>query len=90
MPSLLEEIVKHKGRLDVLRCLVDMGPLEAAQVAARIDEQPAAIRYRLRVLEAFNLVAGLSDPAGRPPLYAETLDHHAEWVRRAVRQHRRS
>ena len=41
----LEAIVKHDGRLDVLCCLVDGGPLGVPQIAARINEPAQSVQY---------------------------------------------
>lgn len=84
----LEMVVKHDGRLNLLCCLLDGGPLAIPQLAARIGESLQAVRYWTSLLDSFDLVekrAGLDDGE---PLYAAMLDDHPEWVREAVEQHR--
>lgn len=80
----LEAIVKHDGRLALLCCLLDGGPLSVPQLAARTGEPPRSVRYWVSLLDAFSLVDRLGDLDGGEPLYALTLDDHPEWVREAV------
>jgi DNA-binding transcriptional ArsR family regulator len=87
--SSLESIVKHDGRLDVLVCLLDDGPLAVPQLTARIGESSQAVRYWLRLLDSFGLVERLADLDDGEPLYALTLDAHPDWVREAIEEHRR-
>jgi predicted transcriptional regulator len=84
----LEAIVKHDGRLDVLCCLLDGGPLGVSQLAARINESVQAVRYWVRLLEAFSLIEKIADLHGQEPLYAVTLQDHPDWVREAIDEHR--
>lgn len=86
--SRLEEIVMHDGRLDVLCCLLDGGPLSVAQLGARIGESPRTVHYWATLLESCGLVQRLGDLDGRTALYAVTLDAHPDWVREAVEGHR--
>jgi hypothetical protein len=86
--SRLEVIVKHDGRLSLLCCLLDDGPLSVPQLAARIGESAQAVRYWAKLLDSFDLVEKRAGPDDGEPLYAATLDDHPEWVREAVRQHR--
>jgi DNA-binding transcriptional ArsR family regulator len=86
--SRLEQIVKHDGRLNLLSCLLDGGPLPASRLAAQIGESVQAARYWLRLLEAFDLVEEHGAPGGGEVLYAATLDEHPDWVRDAVGRHR--
>jgi hypothetical protein len=84
----LEAIVRHDGRLNVMCCLLDGGPLSVPQLAARTGETPQPVRYWVNLLDAFGLVERLGDLDRGEPLYALTLDAHPEWVRGAVKQHR--
>jgi predicted transcriptional regulator len=84
----LEAIVKHDGRLDVLCCLLDGGPLDVPQVAARINESAQAVRYWMRLLESFSLVEKVADLYGQEPLYTLTIQDHPDWVREAIDEHR--
>jgi DNA-binding transcriptional ArsR family regulator len=85
----LEAIVKHDGRLDVLCCLLDGGPLAIAQVAARTNEPGQTVSYWMRLLESFNLVEKVGDLDGQEPLYAVTLEDQPDWIEEAVEEHRR-
>lgn len=78
----------HDGRLDVLCCLLDGGPLSVTQLGARIGESSQTVHYWVSLLDSFSLVQRLGDPGGRRPLYAATLDEHPDWVREAVEGHR--
>lgn len=84
----LETIVKHDGRLNLLCCLLDGGPLSVPQIAARIGESSQAVRYWANLLDSFDLVEKRDALGDGGPVYAATLDDHPEWVREAVRQHR--
>ena len=84
----LEAVVKHDGRLDVLCCLDDGGPLGIPQVAARLTEPAQTVRYWMRLLESFHLVEKVGDLGAGEPLYAVTLDEHPDWVREVVDEHR--
>lgn len=84
----LEMVVKHDGRLNLLCCLLDCGPLSVSQLAARIGESTQAVRYWVNLLGAFDLVEERDGPEGGEPVYAVTLDDQPGWVREAVRQHR--
>ncbi len=86
--SRLETIVKHDGRLNLLCCLLDGGPLSVPQIAARIGESLQAVRYWIGLLDAFSLVEKHAGMSGGETLYSATLDRHPEWVREAVAQHR--
>jgi hypothetical protein len=86
--SRLGMVVKHDGRLNVLCCLLDGGPLSVPQLAARIGESSQAVRYWTNLLDSFDLVEKRDALNDGEPLYAATLDDHPEWVREAVRQHR--
>jgi Bacterial regulatory protein, arsR family len=88
-PSALEAIVRHDGRLDVLCCILDGGPLAVPQLSARTSQSPKAVAHYLRLLESFDLVEKVADLDGGEPLYVATLDEHADWVREAVEEHRR-
>jgi len=88
-PSSLEAIVRHEGRLDVLCCILDGGPLAAVQVGARIGKPNRVVRHWLELLAAFSLVDTLGALDGGDPLYIATLDDHPTWVREAVIDHRR-
>jgi hypothetical protein len=85
----LETIVKHDGRLDVLCCLVDGGPLGIPQVAARITKPAQTVHYWMRLLESFSIVEKIADLHGLEPLYVVTLEDHPDWVEEAVKEHRR-
>jgi hypothetical protein len=85
----LEAIVNHDGRLDVLCCLLDGGPLAVPQLSARTGHRPEVVEHNVRLLETFDLLTKVGDLDGNEPLYAVTLDRHADWVREAVEEHRR-
>jgi hypothetical protein len=85
----MEAIVKHDGRLDVLCCILDGGPLAASQLSARIGRPLKAVDHYVKLLDSFGLVKKLGDLDGGEPLYAATLDEHPDWVREAVEGHRR-
>lgn len=83
----LEQVVKHDGRLNVLCCLLDGGPLSVPQLGARIGGPSQAVRYWVNLLDSFSLVQRLGDLDGGEPLYAVMLDEHPDWVREAVESH---
>jgi hypothetical protein len=85
----LEAIVRHEGRLDVLCCILDGGPLASPQISARIGKSARLVRHWLEVLASFDLVEKLGALDGGEPLYAATLDAHPDWVRATVDRHRR-
>jgi DNA-binding transcriptional ArsR family regulator len=87
-PSALERVVKHDGRLNVLCCLLDEGPLSVTQIAARIGETPQAVRYWLTLLHSFGVVEQEGTLDAVAPLYTAALADQPEWVRTAVREHR--
>ena len=87
--SSLEAIVKHDGRLDVLCCILDGGPLAIPQLSARTRSSRKAVGHWIKLLDQFDLVERVGDPGGGEPLYAATLDEHPDWVREAVEKHRR-
>ncbi len=84
----METVVNHDGRLNLLCCLLDAGPLSVPQLAARVGESRQAVRYWIALLDSFDLVERREELAGGGLLYEATLDDHPEWVREAVRQHR--
>lgn len=86
--SALEAIVKHDGRLDVLCCILDGGPLSRMQLSARIGESASAVDHWVRLLGTFGLVEKIGDLGGGEPLYVATLDEHPDWVRKAIDEHR--
>jgi hypothetical protein len=85
----LEAIVMHDGRLDVLCCILDGGPLTVPQLSARTGQPLHAVGHWVKLLDAFGLVAKIGDLDGGEPLYAATLDDLPDWVRQAVDDHRR-
>jgi hypothetical protein len=85
----LEAIVKHEGRLDVLCCILDGGPLAVPQLSARTGDSPQAVGHNVQLLESFGLVEKIADLDGSEPLYVATLDKHPRWVWQAVEKHRR-
>jgi hypothetical protein len=85
----LEAVVKHDGRLDVLCCILDGGPLAIPQLSARTGRPLGAVDHYIKLLESFDLVARAGDLDGGEPLYVATLDDHPDWVREAVEEHRR-
>lgn len=87
--SQLEAIVKHEGRLDMLCCILDSGPLSVPQLIARTGGSGKAVRHYVRLLDVFDLIEKIGDPDDKEPLYAATLDGHPDWVREAVEEHRR-
>lgn len=84
----LEAIVKHDGRLDVLCCLLDGGPLAISQVATRINKPDQTVRYWMRLLESYGLIEKVGDRDGRKPLFAVTLEDQPDWVEEAIEAHR--
>jgi hypothetical protein len=88
--SALEAIVKHDGRLDILCCILDGGPLAVPQLSARTGGSLKAVDHYVKLLESFDLVEKIGDLDGGEPLYAVTLDDHPDWVRQAVEEHRRA
>lgn len=86
--SRLDGIVRHDGRLDLLCCLLDGGPLSIPQLAARIGKSPQAVRYWAGLLDSFDLIERRAPLDDGEPLYEATLDDHPAWVREAVMQHR--
>jgi DNA-binding transcriptional ArsR family regulator len=82
--SRLEAVIRHNGRLKVLSCLWDGGPLSASQIAARIEESVQAVTYWVKLLDSFNLVEHVADSAGDQPMYVLTLDEHPDWVREMI------
>lgn len=85
--SPLETIVRHEGRLDVLCCVLDGGPLAATQVSARIGKPARLVRHWLELLDAFDLVEALGALDSGDPFYVATLDDHPDWVRATVAEH---
>lgn len=77
----------HAGRLDVLCCILDGGPLTAMQIGARTGQPERLVSHWLELLDAFGLVERLGAPGGGEPLYAATLDEHPAWVHERVRRH---
>lgn len=88
MGPALEAIVAHQGRLDLLCCLLDGGPLGLRQLSARTRSTPPAVAHWIKLLEEFELVAKIADLSDGEPLYTATLDDHPEWVRETVEAHR--
>jgi hypothetical protein len=86
--SRLEMIVQHDGRLNLLCCLVDGGPLTVPQIAARIGESSPTVRYWANLLDSYDLIEEHDRLADGEPLYAAALDDQPEWVWGAVREHR--
>jgi len=84
----LEAIVKHDGRLDILCCILDGGPLAVPQLSARTGASRKAVSHWVKTLESFGLVEKIADLDGGEPLYAATLERHPDWVREAVEGHR--
>jgi predicted transcriptional regulator len=82
--SPLEMALRHNGRLDVLCCLLDDGPLVMSQLITKTGEPFKAVRYWLRGLESFGLVEKLADPAGGEPLHSASLDEQPAWVHYAI------
>ena len=88
MSARLEFVVEHDGRLNLLCCLLDAGPLSTRQIAARIGESAQTVRYWIRLLGAFDLVEERGELEGGDPLYVAALDAGPNWVGDAVRRHR--
>ncbi len=84
----LGAIVRHEGRLDVLCCILDGGPLAAVQISARTGQSDRLVDHWLEVLDRFDLVEKIGALDGGEPLYVATLDDHPDWVRAAVDGHR--
>jgi len=86
----LEAIVKHDGRLDVLCCILDGGPLAIPQLSARTGRPLNVVGHWVKLLDSFGLIEKIGDfEDGGEPLYATTLDEHPDWVREAIEEHRR-
>lgn len=85
--SELEAIVSD-GRLNVLCCLLDSGPLSVPQIGARLGESSRTVRYWVHLLDSFCLVERLGDLAEGEPPYAASLHGHSDWIRDAVEGHR--
>ena len=85
--SALEAIVKHEGRLDVLCCILDGGPLAVPQLSARTGRPLNVTDHYIKLLDIYGLVEKFADLDGGEPLYAATLDEHPDWVREAVEEH---
>lgn len=83
----LEKIVRHDGRMKVLRCLSYTEPLSVPEIAHRIGETPQRVRYWIGLLDAFQLIERQDGFANGEPTYLVTLDTQPEWVREAVRDH---
>ena len=79
--------MKHDGRLDVLCCILDGGPLAVPQLSARTGRPRKVVAYWVELLDSFDLVEKVGDPGGGEPLYAATLDDHPSWVWEAVKEH---
>jgi hypothetical protein len=86
-PAPLEKIVRHDGRMNVLRCLWDGEPSSVPEIAHRIGETPQRVRYWIGLLDAFQLLERKGGFVNGEPTYVVTLDNHPEWVREAVRDH---
>ncbi len=86
--SSLEAIVTHDGRLDVLCCILDGGPLAVPQLSARTGRSVKAVGHYVKLLDSFDLVEKVGGLDGGVPLYAASLDEHPDWVREAVDEHR--
>lgn len=84
----LRMIVEHDGRLNLLCCLLDAGPLSVTQIAARIGSPSQAVRYWAALLDTSDLIESRDMLDDGTPLYEATLDDHPEWVWEAVRRHR--
>lgn len=84
----LRAIVEHEGRLDVMCCLENEGPLGTEQLAAKTGRPRRAIGRYLRLLGTLELVNRVKADGGAT-VYELTLDDHPDWVREAVENHRR-
>lgn len=80
--------MEHEGRLDVMCCLEDEGPLGVEQLATRTGRPRVAIGRYLRLLGTLELVSRTLVKGGAT-VYELTLDDHPDWVREAVENHRR-
>lgn len=80
--------MRHEGRLDVLCCLLDGGPLAVRQLSVRTRNSISAVGYWIKLLESFCLVEKIADFGDGEPLYVASLDEHPDWVREAVEDHR--
>jgi DNA-binding transcriptional ArsR family regulator len=87
-PEALEAIVNHDGRLDVLCCILDAGPLAVPQLSARTGKPPHVVGHWVKLLESFGLVEKTIDIEGGVTLYAIALDDQPDWVREAIEKHR--
>jgi len=86
--SRLRLIVEHDGRLNLLCCLLDAGPLSLTQLAARIGSSSQAVGYWAALLDSSDLIATCDALDDGTAVYEATLADHPEWVREAVRRHR--
>ncbi len=82
--------MRHDGRLDVLCCILDGGPLTIQQVSARIGCSLRSAAYWLDLLDSFDLVAKVDELDGGEAIFAISLDGHPDWVREAIEHHRRA
>jgi DNA-binding transcriptional ArsR family regulator len=87
-PSALEAIVKHDGRLEILRCLLDGGSLAVPQLSELTRMSSREVDHYVKLLVTFGLVEEVGGTEGGEPRYAATLDDHPDWVREAVEKRR--
>ena len=80
-------IIEHEGRLDLICCLVDKGPLTVPGMSAETGKAPLAVAFLLEQLELYRVVWQTGDRVGREPLYEERLRDHPAWMRRLVEKH---
>lgn len=88
--SALEAILKHDGRLDLLCCILDGGPLSVLQLSARTGEPAKAVGHWVDLLEAFGLVERVANLNDGEALYVASLENHPDWVRQIIDGHRRT
>lgn len=84
---LLEAIVKHEFRLDILICLIAEGPMDVGRLAARIGKPESAIKYHVERLLECDVVE--RDDVTGVTRYTPTLSHHPDWVLEQVMKHYR-
>ena len=79
---LLESVVRHDARLDVLGNLTYGGPCEMRELSERVGLGIAAIGYHLAVLRSQRLVA-----KDEGDLHVATLEDQPAWVEESVTVH---
>jgi DNA-binding transcriptional ArsR family regulator len=80
-------LIAHEGRLNLLCCLRDEGPMAVNGLGERTGKSPAAVSYLLAPLDEYGLVRQTGESINGKPLYEVRLDDQPAWVREAVDEH---